>query len=213
MHRTNGTVIAGVGWIAIFLAVAFFGQGAPGLLGTAFFYGGLMLASASAWHLLQIMRGPGGIGSSQYTEVFERHAGREDLCTMEHIVDIYQGWNRGNPGGTLTDFAPWFLSFRYSLPGFDPGISATQRKMAELALPIYSGVLSSDGQPSLLAVLGAVSAGERFDVDPQGVLSHWRDSGLAASALGGGGVEDIRAAFEEAESEFDRVSAALDRGH
>lgn len=130
---------------------------------------------------------------------------------MEHIVDIYHGWHTANPAGTLADFAPWFLSFRYSLPGFDPETSAAQRSMAELALSIYSEMLSSDGQPTLLAVLGAVSESERFKVDVEEILSHWRHSELPGPILEGDGVEDIGAAFEEAERRFNDVAVGLDQ--
>ena len=138
---------------------------------------------------------------------------RGDVSTMKHILKVYKNWKNANADSDIADFAEWFLEFRYTLRGFNREDSAIRRRLAELALPIYSKHLNADGHVSLLSLLCAISEAERFIVDPGHVFRkvRRRRRGIGSRDFGGAGVADLDEAISTAGKDFKEVFAAIER--
>lgn len=139
---------------------------------------------------------------------------RSDVSTIKNIIFNYRRWRKTvGPDPSLDAFADWFLEMRYNLPGFDREQSAVQLLIARFALPFYRDELNADHSVSLLAILGAVSEAERFQIDPDLVMRKvgWRNHDLFGRELGGAGIAFLQEALGTAERKFREAAARRER--
>lgn len=144
---------------------------------------------------------------------------RADVSTMKFIIKAFNAWQPPNSRLSKSDqleaFCEAYINHRFSLPVQSEEKRAALRVIALMALEEFYEEVNFDGSPSLLALLGAISTAERFEVDP--TLVARKCSGLfvgeiSGRTLGGVGIENISEAFANGEQRFQAKRARIERG-
>lgn len=143
---------------------------------------------------------------------------RGDVGGMKAIIKAYNRWipyNSHIPESEAVGmFANQWLDARYSAPIGPQEKREIMRLLADIAFPEYCAEINSDGTPSLLALLGAVSEAERVIVDPTIVARKCQklfQGNISGKTLGGVGIADISIAFSNGARRFQQARADLEK--
>jgi hypothetical protein len=129
---------------------------------------------------------------------------RTDVMTMNLIVSKYRLWHHRHPGAELNAFFADFIDKRYGSSIGCTRVDRFQASTARRALAAYGPRLNHDGDPSLLALLGALAEAEGFGVRPAVVVKrvYSRNQDIPSYILGGFGIDNLGQAFAAARDAF-----------
>ncbi len=129
---------------------------------------------------------------------------RTDVMTMNLIVSKYRLWLNRHPSAELNAFIADFIEKRYGNSIGSTRVHRFQASTARRAVGAYRPRLNHDGDPSLLALLGALSEAEGFGVRPAAVIRrvYYKNQDIPSYIFGGFGIDNLDEAFATARDEF-----------